>query len=366
MFRSRECLAIWAWIGGALVCAVPALADDLGLRAPEGFEVSLFADDELAHDIYSMTLDSQGRVVVAGRNYLKVLHDDDRDGKADRATLFSSRPASGAHGIFFLGDDLLATGDDSLMLLRDADRDGEADALPEVWSTLRHSEHGANGIVRGPDGWIYVICGNDAGVKASLASSPGSPIKQPQCGAVVRFSPDGSKSEIVAHGFRNPYDCDFNALGQLFTVDADGERDHHLPWYAPNRLFDVAQGMHHGWLLQGWQRSWNRPQWMFDNVERLVEIGRGSPTGLTVYRHTQFPERYRGSVLTCCWTLGRVYHLPLTPAGSTYSSPAKAEVFLETTGETGFAPVDLAVGPAGDVFIAIGGRGTRGSVFRVV
>ena len=363
LIAGKQIMGTW-WLC-LLVGAAPVAGEEIGLRAPDGFEVSLYAGDDLAHDIYSMTIDGQGRVVVAGREYVKVLHDDDRDGKADRATLFSQRPASGAHGMLFLGDDLLATGDDSLMLLRDADRDGEADGLPEVWTKLRHPEHGANGIVRGPDGWIYVICGNDAGVKAEHATTPGSPIKQPHCGAVLRFSPDGRQSEIVAHGFRNPYDCDFNSLGQLFTVDADGERDHHLPWYAPNRLFDVAPGMHHGWVLQGWQRSWNRPPWMFDNVERLVEIGRGSPTGLTVYRHRQFPERYRGSVLSCCWTLGRVYHLPLEPAGSTYTSPAKAEVFLETTGEVGFAPVDLAVGLEGDLFIAIGGRRTRGSVFRV-
>src|SRR5205814_2279802 len=37
----------------------------------------------------------------------------------------------------------------------------------------------------------------------------------------------------------------------------------------------------------------------------------------------------------------------------------------ETTGDVGFAPTDLAVGPDGDLFISIGGRGTRGGVFRV-
>ena len=65
----------------------------------------------------------------------------------------------------------------------------------------------------------------------------------------MRFSPDGKPLDVVAHGFRNPYDLDFDAAGQLLTVDSDGERDHHLPWYAPTRLFDVAQGMEHGWLL---------------------------------------------------------------------------------------------------------------------
>lgn len=359
VLRFATCLLM----AGAL--AALAAAEEAGIRAPAGFRVELFAGDELAHDIYSMTLDAQGRVVVSGRDYVKTLHDDDLDGRADRATLFSKLPASGAHGMLFLGHDLLCTGDNSLMLLRDSDGDGQADGEQEKWAALKNPEHGANGLVRGPDGWIYLICGNDAGVTAALATTPGSPVRQPMSGAVIRFSPNGQRSEIVAHGLRNPYDLDFNALGHLFTVDADGERDHHLPWYAPTRLFDIAQGMHHGWVLNGWQRSWSRPAYFPDNVPRLVEIGRGSPTGLVVYRHTQFPPRYQGSVLSCCWTLGRVYHLPLVPVGSSYSSPAKAEIFLETTGETGFAPVDLAVGKGGELYVAIGGRRTRGSVFRI-
>lgn len=342
------------------------MAEDFGIKAPEGFEVSLFAGDDLAHDIYSMTIDSKGRIVVAGRDYVKILHDDDLDGKADRATLYSSVPKSGAHGMVFDGPDLLCTGDDALMKLRDTDGDGVADGPPEIWAKLKATEHGANGIARGPDGWFYVVCGNDAGVGEEHATTPGSPVKKPNCGAILRFSPDGKQSEIFAHGLRNPYDLDFNVQGHLFTVDSDGERDHHLPWYTPTRLFDVAQGMHHGWVQKGWQRSWSRPAHFFDNVERLVEIGRGSPTGLVVYRHRQFPDRYRGNVFTACWTLGRVYHIPLDLSRETYRSDHnRPEVFLETTGEVGFAPVDLAVGPEGDLFVAIGGRRTRGGVFRV-
>ena len=346
----------------------PALLDTgVGLKAPAGFKVELFADDPLAHDIFSMTIDSHGRVVVAGKGYVKILHDDDGDGRADRATLFSDVPKSGAHGLCFDGDDLICTGDNAVMRLRDANGDGVADGRPEIWTKqtqpLKHSEHGANGIVKGPDGWFYVVCGNDAGVSEAHATTPHSPVKKPNCGAIVRFSPDGKQSEIVAHGFRNPYDLDFNEHGHLFTVDSDGERDQYLPWYTPTRLFDVAIGQHHGWVLRGWQHSWNRPEYFVDNVPRLAEFGRGSPTGVVVYRHRQFPERYRGSVLNACWTLGRVYHCPLTPKGSSYES--QKEIFLETTGDVGFAPVDLAVGPRGDLFIAIGGRGTRGGVFRV-
>jgi len=347
---------------GVLVARI-ACASEPEIRVPEGFEVSLYADDALAHDIFSMTIDAEGRVVVAGLGYVKTLHDDDGDGRADRATLFSKQPGSGAHGMVFDGPDLICTGDNSVMRLRDRDGDGAADGKPEIWTRLRHPEHGANGIVRGPDGCYYLACGNDAGVSAEHAASATSPVKHPRSGAVVRFSPDGKPLDVYAHGFRNPYDLDIDAAGHVLMVDSDGERDHHLPWYAPMRVFDVAQGMEHGWLLSGWARSWNRPESFFDNVERVAEIGRGSPTGVAAYRHWAFPSHYQGGVFAACWTFGRVYYLPLTAEGASCTAPV--ETFMETTGEVGFAPCDLAVGPSGDLFVAIGGRRTRGSVFRV-
>jgi len=354
----------------ALACCVflllaPGLraADDLGLQVPAGFEVSLYADDALAHDIYSMTLDSQGRVVVSGAGYVKILHDTDQDGRADRATQFSSVPASGAHGMDFDGADLICTGDNRVMRLADANQDGVADGPPQIWTELRNPEHGANGLVRGPDGCFYLIGGNDAGISDKQISVSNSPVRQPRAGGVVRFSADGKPLDVYAHGFRNPYDLDFDAQGHLLTVDSDGERDYHLPWYAPTRLFDIAQGMEHGWLLSGWVRSWNRPQSFFDSVDRMVEIGRGSPTGVAAYRHRAFPAKYQGGLFAACWTLGRVYYFPLAPQGATCRG--SMEVFLQTTGDIGFAPCDLAIGPTGDLFVAIGGRRTRGSVFRV-
>jgi glucose/arabinose dehydrogenase len=159
-------------------------------------------------------------------------------------------------------------------------------------------------------------------------------VREPVCGGVVRFSPDGTTSEIFAHGFRNPYDVAINPYGHLFTVDADGERDHQLPWYTPNRLFDIAQGMEHGWLIKGWTRSWNRPEWFYDNVDRLVEIGRGSPTGMEVYRHRRFPARYRDGVFSVCWTFGNIYLHHLEQEGSSYRGVKESWSSLSTAEST--------------------------------
>ncbi len=335
-----------------------------GFRVPEGFEVSLYAGDDLAHDIFSMTTDAKGRIVVAGKDYVKILHDTDGDGKADKATLFVKASKSGAHGMYFDGNDLIMNGDGGIRRWGDMDGDGVADGEPEFWlRTERDGEHSANGIVKGPDGWFYMICGNDAGISSEHAKLPGSPVKQVNAGALVRISPDGKTSEVLAHGFRNPYDLDFHPFGNVFTYDADGERDHHLPWYSGTRMFDIAIGAHHGWVLKGWSHAWNRPPAWPDNTERLWEVGRGSPTGVFVYRHRAFPERYRNGLFAICWTYGRIYHFPLTRRGSTFDT--QMEIFMETAGDTGFAPVDAVIGPEGDVFVAIGGRGTIGSVFRV-
>lgn len=339
-------------------------ASSHGFRVPDGFEVSVFAGDDLAHDIFSMTTDREGRIVVASRGWIKTLHDTDNDGVADRAVVFAKFPQSGAQGMYFDDQGLIVSGDRGVRRWPDRDGDGRADGEPELlFATADGGEHGAHGIVKGPDGWLYLMAGNFAGIGAEHAQLPGSPVKQVVAGAVVRFSPDGQGSEVVAHGFRNPYDLDFHPAGHLLTYESDGERDDHLPWYSGSRLFDIAMGAEHGWILKATNHAWNRPEAWFDNTARIVTVGRGSPSGLVVYRHRAFPERYRNGVFMACWTFGRIYFCPLIPEGATFRT--RLETFMTPEDNAGFAPVDLVVGPDGDLFVAIGGRGTRGTVYRV-
>jgi putative membrane-bound dehydrogenase-like protein len=339
-----------------------ARAEDLGLKVPTGFRVTLFSDETLANDIYAMTLDAQGRVVVTGRGYIKTLHDTKGEGKADRATLFATTETGGM-GLCFDGNDLLFCGDGWLSRYRDADADGQADGPPERLIPLAFTEHGGHAMRKGPDGFWYVIGGNDSKIGREHAAAQASPIRDPEAGALLRLNPEGRDCEVIAHGFRNPYDFDFNAAGDLFTYDSDVERDAFLPWYSPTRIYHVAYAGHHGWRVTGYMRSWARRDYYLDTVDILWPVGRGSPTGVVCYRHDRFPEHYRGGLFALDWTFGKVYFLPLQRDRTSYHTAA--EVFLESTGTHGFAPNDVVVAPDGALLISIGGRRTRGAVYRV-
>ena len=363
--RLAAILAGFAFLAGDFGAgAAPALVDwpDLGLRLAPGFRVTEYADQNLANDIYAMTLDAKGRVVVTSQGYIKTLEDTDGDGRADQAKVFA-RTATGGMGLCFDGTTLYFVGDGFFSRYRDADGDGVADGAPERILPLHFMEHGGHAPRKGPDGWWYVIGGNDAGISNAHATMTNSPISWPEAGAILRVNPDTKKCEIIADGLRNPYDFDFNAQGDIFTYDSDVESDFFLPWYTPTRLYDIGYGNHHGWRLNGWKRSWNRPDYYPDTVDILFNVGRGSPTGVVCYRHRRFPDRYRNGLFFCDWTFGKIFFTPLRPSGASYQ--AAPEVFLEPIGTHGFAPTDLAVAPDGALYVSIGGRKTRGAVYRI-
>ena len=145
-------------------------------------------------------------------------------------------------GLLWEGRSLSCTGDGGLLRYR-VDRHGRASGPPEVLRKLKTGgEHAAHAVRRGPDGWLYVLCGNNTGIDKAFAQLPTSPVKDPVAGCVIRFTPDLKKSEVVAHGFRNPYGMDFNPDGELFTFDSDNERCVSLPWYEPTRFYHVVPG----------------------------------------------------------------------------------------------------------------------------
>ncbi len=329
----------------------------LGLQLAPGFRIAQFADGALANDLYALAIDSRGQVVVSSKGWIKRLVDRDGDGRADEAPVIATTK-SGSMGLAFVDDDLYSFQDGGLW------RYPGGGGTPQKILDGGVSEHGGHILRKGADGFLYLIGGNQTGFKAEQVNAPRSPIRRPEWGGLMRISPDGKTREMLSDGLRNPYRFDFTADGEAIAYEANGERDVFLPWYLPTRLFHLAHGGHHGWLMPNWQRSFARPDDAPDAIPILRRMGEGSPTATICYRHTQLPERYRGGLFLADWTFGRLSYLPLGRAGATYA-PGELEVILEAVGTEGFAPSDAAVAPDGSIFLAIGGRGTRGAVYRL-
>ena len=345
----------------ALLALALAADPTSGIQVPDGFTLTQFAGPDLANDIYCLHVDANGRVVAAGRGYVRQLIDDDADGKADRAAELIPAPADGPMGLLWEGDTLFVTSEGGVRKwtgVTGKDLPKEKPAL--VIKLKTGGEHDAHAVRRGPDGKLYVLCGNMAGVNAKTATVKSSPITDPVAGCLLRMNDDGSDVEILADGFRNPYDFDFDVNGVPYTYDSDNERCVGLPWYEPTRFYRVLSGGHYGWLSPQHAQTWRMPPYNPYVVPPVVTAGRGSPTGVACVRHTRWPKEYQRGFFFADWTFGKVW---FTQPGE---AKPKATPFVEVSGENGFAPTGLAVDPtSGDLFVSIGGRGTRGAVYRI-
>ncbi|MGQ0637537.1 MAG: DUF7133 domain-containing protein [Planctomycetaceae bacterium] len=371
-------------------------------QVPQGFEIARVADHNLVGGLISLTWGNRGRL-LGGREHGGIVNiiDKDGDGKYDEVTDYCP-DVKHSQGICLVGDDLYAVGSGprgtGLYLLPDRNRDDQADEVILLINQRGSmGEHGPHDVVFGPDGWLYHNLGNhswiirdsvavrkearEAGesreryVTAAEANSPcraweeGNVLQPPfedalghavgikaPGGTTWRFTPDGKKWWAEAVGFRNHYDFAFNQMGEHFTFDSDMEWDVNLPWYRPVRINHCIPGAEFGW------RSGAKcmPEWYFDTLPGTVNIGRGSPTGVVFYEHTQFPEKYRGAMLSCDWSMGRIMAVSLKRKGATYSGTYD----LLATGNP-LNVTDIEVDRDGSVIFSTGGRGTEGAIYRI-
>ena len=176
-------------------------------------------------------------------------------------------------------------------------------------------------------------------------------------GIIYKISPDGKDWEIVSSGYRNIFDGGFNSDGELFTYDADMEYDFNTPWYRPTRICHVTSGSMYGWR----NGTGKRPEFYPDTLPPSLNIGPGSPTGVTFGYGSKFPAKYQKAMFILDWSWGKIYAVHLKPDGSTYAGVK--ETFI--TGSP--LPVtDAIIHPKdGSMYFAIGGRKVQSGLYRV-
>ena len=386
----------------------PALPTDAAFHLLPGFEVDpLFTvpKEEMGSWV-SITFDNKGRLIAS----------DQQDKGLYRITpppVGSTEPAkveklkvnlTSAQGMLYAFDALYVSingGPGSgLYRTRDTDGDDQFDEVVRLREFRGSGEHGPHALRLSPDGKrIVVICGNHTkptfdlklnaepqtmgGIRATPlhaelpegstssvmpnwdedlllprqwdANGHAAGVLAPG-GWIASTDPEGKTWHVMSVGYRNPYDMDFNADGELFAYDADMEWDLGAPWYRPTRVVHATAGSEFGW--RSGTGKW--PTYYVDSLPQLVDVGPGSPVGVAFGYGTKFPAKYQRALYICDWTFGTMYAIHIEPDGASYRA-----VKEEFVSRTPLPLTDVEPGPDGCLYFTVGGRGTQSELFRV-
>lgn len=288
-------------------------------------------------------------------------------------------PVGRAHGLLCAKESLFVVGEGphgaGLYRLRDEDGDDQYEDLHMLKELEVGEEHGAHAVVLGPDDHLYVVAGNHAPVPEGI--DPASPFGnydddwllpqmgppsghassiQPPAGFILKTDEDGRHWQMLCGGFRNPYDIAFNQHGELFAYDADMEYDTGCPWYRPTRVNHALSGADFGWRRGA--AKW--PAYYADSVGSVIDIGQGSPTGITFGYGARFPAKYQNALYLNDWTYGRIRAVYLQPHGASYTATAEDFVVGRPLPLT-----DSIIGTDGAMYFLVGGRRTQSKLFRL-
>lgn len=378
----------------------PVRADPSLPRVEPGLRVELFARDPLVRNPCAITFDARGRLFVGmGPQYRRprpetpgdgvfLIEDRDADGLAETRIEFATGFNS-IQGLAFRGDELWIANAPDLTVVRDVDGDGVADEYVRLWTDLGNLEHGLHGLNWAPDGKLYLSKGNSKGLTRPPGRLAPRPFRElwdvdgPELpdappprvftretyeknyhdpaddwgrqGGILRCDPGGENLEIVAAGFRNPWDIAYDDAFNWLGTDNDQSQG--------DKLFTIFPGAHLGWG-HAWSASWSGVDHL-PTVPASGPLFEGSGTGVTFWNVEGFPEKYRGIFVVNDWLSREILvYRPafrgslLSPASlplRRLASAGSGRTMARSDGRS-FDPVDIEVGPDGALYVSSWGR----------
>ena len=258
---------------GQLFAAEPLLANPVSLAIDErgrvyvceSFRQNAGVTDNRGHDQAWLDDDLAARTVADRVAYhrkhlgdkvaeyerqddrLRLLVDDDGDGRADRSTVFADHfnqlaEGTGA-GVLAHRGQVYYTCIPNLWRMADDDGDGRADSRQVLHTgygvRVAFRGHDLHGLCLGPDRRLYFSVGD----RGYHVVTPTGELSDPESGAVFRCRLDGSELEVFATGLRNPQELAFDDFGNLFSGDNNSDSGDRARW-----VF-VVPGGDTGWRM---------------------------------------------------------------------------------------------------------------------
>ena len=381
----RQAFALLALTAASLTAAEtpPQATPADQLKILPGFKVELLHSAQTNEGSWiCMTIDQRGRLIISPQRDTQPLlrFTLARNGQVEKIESIPA-PVKQAMGLCYAHDSLYVNGHGpngtGLYRLMDANKNDRFDTneVHFLKKFAGEGEHGYHAVVCGPDGMIYVMNGNHTKIPEGIAKdSPHRNFQEDLLlprqwdagghavgilapgGHILRTDPQGKRWELLLAGFRNSYDFDFNADGEIFTFDSDMEWDWGLPWYRPTRIIHCVIGGEYGWR----SGSAKEPDYYADTLPATVNIGIGSPTGVKFGTRSNFPEKYRQALFAMDWSYGRIVAVHTVARGASYAGNFETFVRGKPLNVT-----DLEFGRDGAMYFTTGGRGTQSGLYRV-
>ena len=270
------------------------------LYVPEGFEISIYADN--LDSPRQLTETADGFIIVGSKNGDKIfaLNDANNDGAAEQKILLASG-LQNPTGVSFYKGDLYFSEIDKVWIIEDIDSwlSSDQENLPErsIFMDDLPSEtwHGFKYLDFGPDGNLYI----PVGVPCNICLEPQT--KDKRFAAIHKYE-DG-KLITVADGVRNSVGFDWHPVTKKLYFSDNG-RD----WLgddSPSCELNVVdkEGSFYGYPYKH-AKNVIDPEFgkLIPNLDKqlidpIAELGpHVAPLGIAFYDNLKFPEKYRNSL----------------------------------------------------------------------
>ena len=270
------------------------------LYVPEGFEISIYADN--LDSPRQLTETDDGFIIVGSKNGDKIfaLNDANNDGVAEQKILLANG-LQNPTGVSFYKGDLYFSEIDKVWIIEDIDSwlSSDQENLPErsIFMDDLPSEtwHGFKYLDFGPDGNLYI----PVGVPCNICLEPQT--KDKRFAAIHKYQ-DG-KLITVADGVRNSVGFDWHPVTKKLYFSDNG-RD----WLgddSPSCELNVVdkEGSFYGYPYKH-AKNVIDPEFgkLIPNLDKqlidpIAELGpHVAPLGIAFYDNLKFPEKYRNSL----------------------------------------------------------------------
>jgi len=265
------------------------------LKAPDGFQVSVFAQGLGKPRMMVVAEDGTVYVTRPQQGDVVALKDRDGDGRADEVRTVASNLEL-VHGIA-LHQNRLYLASPKKVFMADLPPDGTVGApKPLIEDLPDGGQHPNRTIAFGPDGMLYISVGSSCNSCKETNKEHAT---------ILRARPDGSQRVIFARGLRNTIGFGWHPeTGEMWGMNHGSDwRGDDQP---PEELNRLVEGADYGWPFCFGDRQADKyrgsgpegttPEAYCAKTEPpvLMYQAHSAPIGMVFYTASQFPEEYRG------------------------------------------------------------------------